>query len=484
MDLRKLLLFTSEQQHLDVIGRLWSDFQDTGWEMATVSGEEEALEMLETEAFEILLTGPAMIEAAALDFMRRARLAAPRCFMVCLTSNGEAEQLRHNRSFREIQQYLPIPELNRAVLELLMSLATELRKMHGVEEELQRLSYFDGLTGLHNRRAFEKEMYRLDADLIAPVGIFTFDLDGLKIINDTLGHLAGDELIMRCAQILELVFQNGCLIARLGGDEFACLVPDATEELMQSLHAGVIQAVTDYGVRPGSLPLHISTGWEIRSSLSHNMDEIYRRADTRMYHEKLKNSNKSRNSIIAMILKIRRDKNIGRMDENLRMEKLIMDISGALNLNEEEIGNLLKLVQYYDIGKISISDEILHKPGPLEPEEAQEVRQYCEVGYRIAVSIPQLAPIAELILKQHEWWDGNGYPLGLAGTEIPVECRILAVIEAYGTMTTDRPYRKARSHSEAVEEIRAFAGRQFDPDVTRVFLELLQSSTLVQAGSR
>lgn len=484
MDARKLLLLCRNEQHLEIITRIWAGLEPADWELAIVSESSEALYMLKSASYEILLTEPAVIEEAAPDFLRRARLAAPRCFMVCLAEGDEADTLRSLRAFREIQQYLPWPDFNRAVLELLMSLATELRKMHGVEEELERLSYYDGLTGLHNRRAFEKEMYRLDADLIEPVGIFTFDLDGLKIINDTLGHLAGDELIMRCAQILELVFQEGCLIARLGGDEFACLVPDASEELMQKLERDMVQAVADYGMRPGSLPLHISRGWEIRNSLSHNMDEIYRRADTRMYHEKLKNANKSRNSIIAMILKIRRDKNIGRMDENLRMEKLIMDLSGALDLNEEEIGNLLKLVQYYDIGKISISDEILHKPGPLEPEEAVEVRQYCEVGYRIAVSIPQLAPIAELILKQHEWWDGNGYPLGLKGEDIPVECRILAVIEAYGTMTMDRPYRKARSHAEALEEIAAFSGRQFDPEITRVFMDLIESSISMQAGSR
>ncbi len=483
---RKAVLLIENEERLQFIKSLWTEVNQSEWIIDKADNPDALMEILDDleSVVEILVTDRESIDRSAPDLLRRVKRLAPRCYVVCLAPAEEQPALRNMRNYREVQQFLQYADLNKTVMELLLSLASELRKMHIVEEELKHLSYYDGLTGLFNRRAFEQEMYRLDAELIAPVGIFTFDLDGLKIINDTLGHLAGDELIMRCAQILQLVFRDQDLIARLGGDEFACLVPEATDEMMISLDQDMADAVAEYGMRPGSLPLHISRGWEIRISLSHNMDEIYRRADTRMYHEKLKNANKSRNSIIAMILKIRRDKNIGRMDENLRTEKLLMDLCAALHLNEEEVGNLLKLVQYYDIGKISIADDILHKAGPLAADEAIEVRQYCEVGYRIAVSIPQLAPISELILKQHEWWDGNGYPLGLKEEEIPIECRILAVIEAYGTMTADRPYRKARSHEEALDEMRKFAGIQFDPEVTRLFIELLESGSSMRTGSR
>lgn len=98
------------------------------------------------------------------------------------------------------------------------------------------------------------------------------------------------------------------------------------------------------------------------------------------------------------------------------------------------------------------------------------MRRRCEIGHRIAQSAPDLSPIADWILKHHEWWDGRGYPLGLRGKTIPIECRILAIADAYDSMTNDRPYRKAMSCQEAAAELKRCAGTQFDPDMVQVFL--------------
>jgi HD-GYP domain-containing protein (c-di-GMP phosphodiesterase class II) len=104
------------------------------------------------------------------------------------------------------------------------------------------------------------------------------------------------------------------------------------------------------------------------------------------------------------------------------------------------------------------------------------MRRHCEIGYRIAISAPDLVPIAGWILKHHEWWNGQGYPNGIAGCEIPLECRILAIADAYDAMTSDRPYRKAMSKEAALEEIRRCAGTQFDPELTEKFIILLENS--------
>jgi len=126
----------------------------------------------------------------------------------------------------------------------------------------------------------------------------------------------------------------------------------------------------------------------------------------------------------------------------------------------------------HDIGKVAIPDNILNKSRPLTKEEWEILKSHSEKGYRIALSSPELSKIAELILKHHERWDGKGYPFGLKGEEIPIECRILAVADAYDAMTNLRPYNKVKTPHEAIEEIKRCSGTQFDPFIVEVFLEL------------
>ena len=111
--------------------------------------------------------------------------------------------------------------------------------------------------------------------------------------------------------------------------------------------------------------------------------------------------------------------------------------------------------------------------------EREEMRRHSEIGYRIALSSVDLLHIAEWILRHHEWWDGSGYPIGLVGSDIPLECRILSIVDAYDAMTSDRPYRKAMPATEAVAELRKFSGSQFDPELLDPFCSLLRNQGLL-----
>lgn len=101
------------------------------------------------------------------------------------------------------------------------------------------------------------------------------------------------------------------------------------------------------------------------------------------------------------------------------------------------------------------------------------MREHCQIGYRIASSVSELAPIADLILQHHEWWNGQGYPEGMSGRDIPLPCRILAIADAYDAMTSNRPYRTALSRHEAIQELRRCAGSQFDPGLVERFIQIL-----------
>lgn len=156
-----------------------------------------------------------------------------------------------------------------------------------------------------------------------------------------------------------------------------------------------------------------------------------------------------------------------------RLQEMVAFLGKFLNLPAATITNLRLLAQFHDIGKVGVPDHILFKPGPLTVDEALEMQRHCEIGYHIALSAPRLVPIADWILKHHEWWNGKGYPLGLKGEEIPIECRILAIADAYDAMTNDRPYRRAIPPEAARAEIKRCAGVQFDPELVDKFLKIL-----------
>ena len=158
-----------------------------------------------------------------------------------------------------------------------------------------------------------------------------------------------------------------------------------------------------------------------------------------------------------------------------RKQELVVELGEYIGLPEHKIMDLRLLAQFHDIGKVGIPDRLLFKPGKLNEAEKTEMQRHSELGYRISKSIPELGSIAELILKHHERWDGKGYPLGIRGLDIPMECRILAIVDAFDAMTHDRPYRTAMSVAYAMEELKSNSGTQFDARLVEEFLELLST---------
>ena len=155
-----------------------------------------------------------------------------------------------------------------------------------------------------------------------------------------------------------------------------------------------------------------------------------------------------------------------------RLQELVGRMAEALGLPEDQQAALQLLARFHNIGMVGIPDEILLKKEPLATQERLKLEQHPESGYRIARSSPELMLVADLILAHHEWWDGGGYPSGLAGLDIPLEARILTLADAYNAMTTERPYGNALSHEAAVAEIERMAGRQFDPELAALFVSL------------
>ena len=152
------------------------------------------------------------------------------------------------------------------------------------------------------------------------------------------------------------------------------------------------------------------------------------------------------------------------------MAELSNKVGKMIGMKGYEIENLKLLSLLHDIGKTGIPDSILLKPGKLDQKEMSIMKRHCEIGFRIASTLHELLPIADGILSHHERWDGTGYPRGLKAKEIPLLSRIVSVLDTYDAMTNNRPYRKALSVQEAIDEIRRCSGTQFDPYIVDIFI--------------
>jgi len=218
------------------------------------------------------------------------------------------------------------------------------------------------------------------------------------------------------------------------------------------------------------LVLSITFGVGTKTENEQSLEKMQHLAEERMYTAKLLEGKNIRSTIVENLRMVLEEKTGETRNHCTRMSEMSQIIGEQMGFQAFEIANLKLLSLLHDIGKTGVPESILLKPGKLDENEFSIMQKHCEIGYRIANTMPELIHIAEGILSHHERWDGMGYPQGLVGANIPIMSRIVAVLDTYDAMTNDRPYRKALSTEEAIGEIKRCSGTQFDPEVVDVFL--------------
>jgi diguanylate cyclase (GGDEF)-like protein/PAS domain S-box-containing protein len=343
-----------------------------------------------------------------------------------------------------------------------------------IEEKLIHLGIYDALTGLYNRAFFEEQMKNYDLR-IAEAGIIVCDLNGLKIINDSFGHQVGDDLLIAAASVLKKSLRNTDIVARIGGDEFAILLPYARKLEMEIICQRIRMEIALYNESKPITPLSMSLGYALaQDTITTTMSDLFKEADKNMYQEKIRTRRQTREAIINSFLSALETKDFIKDDHLEHLKEMVQNMGKIMSLSNETMEKLHLLVKYHDIGKIGISDEILFKKTVLNSREMKEIQWHSELGSRIAQSTADFIPISDLILKHHEKWDGSGYPLGLVGENIPLECRIFSLVDAYDAMVSPRPYRKPMTPAKAINEIKKCAGTHFDPHLIDSFLDALK----------
>ncbi|MFZ7120381.1 MAG: HD domain-containing phosphohydrolase [Eubacteriaceae bacterium] len=341
------------------------------------------------------------------------------------------------------------------------------------EKQIKYLAEHDSLTGLYNRMYFEKKLNELDQESNFPLGIIMIDVDGLKVINDAFGHTMGDDLIKYTAKALNNAFGDiDSIISRIGGDEFAVIVSNIREEILEKYSRKINDELSNEKVI--SVTPSVSIGYAIKQLPHQNITSIYKKAEDIMYKSKLLKSTSTRSTIIKSLQKALQEKTHETEEHCSRIRYLATKIAKKMSLNDSDIDDVILLSGLHDIGKIAIPESILRKPGKLNEEEWIIMKTHCEIGYRIASSTKDIYSIAEDILSHHERWDGQGYPRGLKGVEIPLISRIISVVDSYDAMTNDRIYRKAMSSKAAIEEISRCSGSQFDPEIVNIFEKIMK----------
>ncbi len=355
----------------------------------------------------------------------------------------------------------------------LIGIATDITERKQVEERIRYLGYHDQLTGLYNRYYYEVSKEELKD--ISQISVIMTDVNGLKLVNDTYGHETGDQLLKEYARLLKKSFKQSDLFFRWGGDEFIVILKDTKEAKSWDLCNRLIKYCGETFVK--DIPLSISVG--ISSKLQgREIDKAVQEAEDMMYKNKLTESKSSKNLIIKTLLQTLSEKSFETKGHIDRMTMVGRQFGIKLGLLPSELSRLEALVLLHDVGKINIDSNILLKEAALTDTEWEEIKKHPEVGYRITRTTEEFAYIAEDILGHHERWDGQGYPQGLAGGDIPYLARLLNIIDSYDVMSNGRPYKKKMTHAEIIEEIKKCSGKQFDPALADEFIEFLNDEKI------
>ena len=357
----------------------------------------------------------------------------------------------------------------------------------------------DPLTGLLNRRCFE-ELLETELERALrngqPVSLLLGDLDHFKQVNDHAGHAGGDAALVRIAEILQYWKRRPDAIARTGGEEFALLLPNTTKEAAYGI-AERLRGTVERAFAHKHVPVTFSFGIATYPQHAPTARSLLLAADQALYAAKELGRNLSvvySNQVASLVSTEARER---RAQAETQLAT-VMSLAEALDLRDmgtaahsKTVGTYCELIArelglpeprierisiagvLHDVGKIGLPDTILQKPAPLSEQEWEKVRKHPEIGAGI-LSGAGFDDVREWVLAHHERPDGKGYPRGLAGQEIPLEARIVAVADAYEAMTAHRPYRQAMPHEVARTELLSRAGAAFDSRVVSALLAVLE----------
>lgn len=352
------------------------------------------------------------------------------------------------------------------------------------EEKILHLSYRDQLTGLYNRRYFEEHQRTYAEPASLPLTMVVCDVNGLKLTNDVFGHQVGDQLLKSCANVLVQSKRPDDVVARIGGDEFVLLFPNTSQPEAQERIDAIMQAVSQQIV--GKTRLSVSFGSATLAAPVASLEPLFKEAEDIMYRRKLLESSSYKHDVIKLLINGLYEKGLYERNHSDKVSFLSYEIGKAMGLASGDLDELRLAGMLHDIGKIGIDTDVLNRVGPLDAHEWEQMRRHPEMGFQILRSVQNFGRIADWILAHHERPDGKGYPQGLVDSEIPLQSKIIAVANAFDSMTSSSGFKNPLEIPGALDELQKNIGTQFDPKVVETLVSLpreyLEKDTISEEG--
>lgn len=373
-------------------------------------------------------------------------------------------------------------------------------------EKLVGIANIDELTGLYNHRYFQEALNnQLETckELNTPCSLLFVDIDYFKYYNDLNGHLAGDDVLKKIGAILKDNLRREDIVARYGGEEFAVILPGVGErqavEVGERIRNSIEQASFEGEENQPNGKLTVSVGISCYPEKSKTKMELISSADDALYRAKFFSKNRVETyysvleelktdiekehidliSSIKTLISVINAKDHYTYAHTERVVGYCQQLAKELKLSEED-SKILKYGAYlHDIGKIEVSKEILNKRSPLTEEEWDILKKHPANGVNIIKTVDSLKKVIPLILYHHEKYDGSGYPEQLKGNRIPYLARVLTLADSFDAMTSNRPYKAAKTFGEAILELRNCKYSHFDPDIVDAFIKMLKREKLV-----
>lgn len=476
-----------------------------------------ALEKMKEQEFDVVVSDMRMPRMDGMSLLECSNSLYPDTEFIIITGHGSMENAVEAFKKGNVFDYLLKPLEDIHELDAVVSRAVERRELRTKNRELtealsqriqeleeahNRLSFLadrDGLTGLYNHRAIHAILRASIEKDEVPVSVLMLDMDGFKRINDTYGHLTGDNLLRHVSRAITEVCGRQGEIGRCGGDEFIVVFPkmDLEEASVLARQLRDYLAENPYQTAEGNIiPVTASIGVSDTASTSGTSASLVAAADAALYSGK-----KAGGKVINLHHNVPVDEAIQTISSYSALDELINTIQNkdhytkrhaeettkyalllgeAMSVSNETMDALRLAGLLHDVGKIGVPDHIVSKPGKLTPEEYEVMKSHVTISALIINGLPNLQDILDAVAYHHERWDGTGYPQGLRGEKIPFLGRVLAIADAYSAMTMGRPYRAAKSIEDALAEILDKAGTQFDPSLAKTFVEAMKREPQMQ----